>query len=168
MQVSQQNPSSPSKPEPNPETFTALRFRGGMVGALAPFFLYLVGVAWLAFSGAPDERGFWPIVLAAMILGLVLATNRTAYCEVLIKGMSQPIVSIMIMAWLLAGVLGALMNASGFVEALGLDGSSDRFIRGRVRRSELYHQLYRFHVHRNQFRNDLSLWSSPLSGRRAR
>jgi Na+/H+ antiporter NhaC len=32
--------------------------------------------------------------------------------------MSQPIVSIMIMAWLLAGVLGALMNASGFVEAL--------------------------------------------------
>ena len=33
-------------------------------------------------------------------------------------GMSQPIVLLMIMAWLLAGVLGALMSATGFVQAL--------------------------------------------------
>ena len=30
----------------------------------------------------------------------------------------QPIVMLMVMAWVLAGVLGALMNASGFIEAL--------------------------------------------------
>ncbi len=100
------------------EALPPLQFYGGLPGTLAPFFLYLLGVAWLAFSGAPDERGFWPIILAAITLGLLLATNRTTYCEVLIKGMSQPITSIMIMAWLLAGVLGSLMNASGFVEAL--------------------------------------------------
>ena len=100
------------------EPLPSLQFYGGLPGTLAPFLLYLVGVAWLAFSGAPDERGFWPIILAAITLGLLLATDRTTYCEVLIKGMSQPITSIMIMAWLLAGVLGSLMNASGFVEAL--------------------------------------------------
>lgn len=100
------------------EQLPPLQFYGGILGTLAPFFLYLVGVAWLAFSGAPDERGFWPILLAAITLGLLLVTDRTTYCEVLIKGMSQPITSIMIMAWLLAGVLGSLMNASGFVEAL--------------------------------------------------
>ena len=48
----------------------------------------------------------------------MLAKDRTAYSETLIRGMSQPIVMIMIMAWLLAGVLGTLMASTGFVEAL--------------------------------------------------
>jgi len=95
-----------------------LRFYGGTAGALAPFAMFLTGVAWLGLSGAPDERGFWPILLAALALGLLLARDRTAYAEATILGMSQPIVMLMVMAWILAGVLGVLMNASGFVEAL--------------------------------------------------
>jgi len=78
-----------------------LRFYGGTVGALAPFAVFLAGVAWLGLSGAPDERGFWPVLLAALI-----------------SGMSRPIVMLMVMAWILAGVLGAVMNASGFIDAL--------------------------------------------------
>ena len=80
--------------------------------------LFLGGVTWLALSGAPDERGFWPVLLAALGLGLALARDRAAYADAAIAGMSQPIVMVMILAWLLAGVLAALMNASGFVEAL--------------------------------------------------
>jgi Na+/H+ antiporter NhaC len=95
-----------------------LEFRGGIFGALAPFALFLAGVGWLALSGAPDEHGFWPILLGALTLGLLLARDRTAYCDAMIAGMSQPIVMLMIMAWLLAGVIGTLMNASGFVDAL--------------------------------------------------
>ncbi len=88
------------------------------MGVLAPFLLFLMGVAWLGLSGAPDERGFWPVLLAAMTLGLLLVDDRKAYCETIIQGMSQPIVMIMVMAWLLAGVLGTLMNATGLIEAL--------------------------------------------------
>ncbi len=88
------------------------------MGNLAPFLLFLMGVAWLGLSGAPDERGFWPVLLAAMTLGLLLVDDRKAYCETIIQGMSQPIVMIMVMAWLLAGVLGTLMNAAGLIEAL--------------------------------------------------
>lgn len=95
-----------------------LEYRGGLVGALAPFALFLSGVTWLALAGAPDERGFWPILLAALALGMLLVRDRTAYCEVMLGGMSQPIVMVMIMAWLLSGVLGAVLAASGFVEAL--------------------------------------------------
>ena len=97
---------------------TPLTFYGGAAGALAPFVLFLAGVGWLALAGAPDEHGFWPVLLAAQIAGLALARDRTRYCDTLIAGMSQPIVMLMIMAWLLAGVIGTLMNASGFVEAL--------------------------------------------------
>ena len=107
-----------------------LRFYGGTAGALAPFVLFLAGVAWLGLSGAPDERGFWPVLLGALTLGLLLAGDRTRYAETIVAGMSQPVVMLMVMAWVLAGVLGALMNASGFIDALiwvaarlGLEGA---------------------------------------------
>jgi Na+/H+ antiporter NhaC len=95
-----------------------LAFYGGTAGAFVPFALFLAGVAWLALSGAPDEHGFWPILIGALSAGLLLARDRSAYCDAMIAGMSQPIVMLMIMAWLLAGVIGTMMNASGFVDAL--------------------------------------------------
>jgi Na+/H+ antiporter NhaC len=95
-----------------------LQFRGGWLGALAPFALFLAGVTWLGLSGAPDERGFWPILLAALTAAMLLARDRQAWAGVVLRGMSQPIVMLMIMAWMLAGVLAAFMNASGFVESL--------------------------------------------------
>lgn len=49
---------------------------------------------------------------------MILAYDRHLYAERALAGMSQPIVLLMVMAWLLAGVLGTLMSGSGFVEAL--------------------------------------------------
>jgi Na+/H+ antiporter NhaC len=95
-----------------------LRFHGGFLGAFLPFLVFLAGVGWLGISGAPDERGFWPILLAALTAGLILARDRKAFSDTLLKGMSQPIVMIMIMAWLLAGVLGTLLTGSGLVQGL--------------------------------------------------
>lgn len=95
-----------------------LTFRFGAAGALVPFALFLAGVGVLAVAGAPDEHGFWPILLAALTAGLLLARDRTAWCEALLAGMSQSIVMLMIMAWLLAGVIGTVMQASGFIDAL--------------------------------------------------
>lgn len=95
-----------------------LQFRGGWIGALAPFAVFLAGVTWLGLSGAPDERGFWPILLAGLTVSMLLAKDRQNWAGIVLKGMSQPIVMLMIMAWMLAGVLAAFMNASGFVESL--------------------------------------------------
>jgi Na+/H+ antiporter NhaC len=105
--------------------------RGGLAGALAPFAVFLAGVAWLGLQGAPDERGFWPMLLAALALGLALSRDRAAYSEAVLAGMSQPIVALMILAWLLAGALSTVLGASGLVEGLvylsragGLDGGA--------------------------------------------
>jgi Na+/H+ antiporter NhaC len=95
-----------------------LQMRAGLAGALAPLGLFLTGVAWLAFSGAPDERGFWPILLAALALGLLLARDRQRYAETMLAGMAQPLVMVMVMAWLLSGVLSTILSAAGFVQAL--------------------------------------------------
>ena len=97
---------------------TGLEFRGGTGGALMPFVLFLGGVAWLGLSGAPDERGLWPVLVAAIGLGLLMARDRGNFCETLLAGMSQPIVLLMVMAWLLAGMLGTLLSSGGLVTGL--------------------------------------------------
>ncbi len=96
----------------------ALSFRGGTFGALAPFTIFLLGVAWLGLSGAPNERGFWPILIAALATGLLFARDRSAYCQSVIQGMSHSLVALMVLAWLLAGVLGTLLQEAGFVSSL--------------------------------------------------
>ena len=95
-----------------------LRFHLGTLGALLPLITFLGGVAFLGLSGAPDERGFWPILLLALGIGTLFATDRERYSEAVLQGMSRPLVMTMVMAWILAGVLGASISASGFVEAL--------------------------------------------------
>jgi L-lactate permease len=100
------------------EPRSPLAFWGGPATSLAPFTLFIAGVDWLGLSGAPDERGFWPILLAALTLGLVLCRDPARFSDVVVRGMSQPIVIIMILAWLLAGALGRVMQETGFVQAL--------------------------------------------------
>jgi Na+/H+ antiporter NhaC len=102
--------STPDAPAPT--------FHGGVAGALAPLALFLAGATTLAMLGAPDERGFWPILLAALGLGWMLARDRRRYGEAVVAGMAQPVVLLMITAWLLAGALAGVLASSGFVEAL--------------------------------------------------
>ena len=100
------------------ENNKTLEFHGGLFGALLPFIIFIIGVVIIALSGAPDEKGFWPVLILAIGAGLILAKDRTAFSEVVISGMSQKIVMIMIMAWMLASIIGILMTLTGFVEAL--------------------------------------------------
>ena len=95
-----------------------IAFYAGMVGAILPFIVFVSGVVAIALSGAPDERGFWPILILGLSVGLFLAKDKSAFCDVVIDGMSQKIVMIMITAWMLASIIGVLMSITGFVEAL--------------------------------------------------
>ena len=112
------NPISFTMRQEHERPAAPLGFHFGALGILAPFALFLAGVAWLGFSGAPDERGFWPVLLAALLLTLLSSRDRARCSEEMIRGMSRPLVAIMILAWLLAGVLGQLLQATGFVSSL--------------------------------------------------
>ena len=80
--------------------------------------MFLTGASWLAVRGAPDERGFWPVLLAALVTGWIFVADRRRYAETVVHGMAQPVVLLMIAAWLLAGALAGVLAASGFVDAL--------------------------------------------------
>jgi len=104
---------NPSKNKPE-----NLRYWGGTIGAFIPFLIFVVGVVTIALSGAPDEKGFWPVLILSLTLALLLARDRKRFCEVVIEGMAQPIVMIMLMAWMLASCIGLLLSGTGFIEAL--------------------------------------------------
>ena len=101
-----------------PEKTQTLAFHGGMFGALAPFLVFLAGVSWLGLSGAPNETGFWPVLLIALVFGLLISKDKSAYSDAIIDGMSRRLVMLMVLAWILAGVLGVLLRESGLVQSL--------------------------------------------------
>ena len=97
---------------------TSIAFHGGLGGAVFPFLIVVGGAVYLGIARTPDIYGYWPPVVFALVVGMLLAKNRYRYTEVLIEGMSQPIVMIMVGAWLFASVIGNLMYETGLVEAL--------------------------------------------------
>ena len=109
---------SPHPSDPDPDPPPPLAFRFGLAGASLPILAFAAGAAWLGFSGAPDERGLWPILIAALGVGLLLAKSAPAYSAAAIRGMSRPIVMLMVMAWLLAGIFSVLLREAGLVDAL--------------------------------------------------
>jgi Na+/H+ antiporter NhaC len=109
---------SPPSRDTSAATRSPLAFVGGSAGALAPVLVFVAGVAALAYAGAPDERGFWPVLLLALGLGLLLARDRSAYAEAMLDGMSDRLVATMILAWLLSGVMAAVLGASGVIAAI--------------------------------------------------
>jgi Na+/H+ antiporter NhaC len=112
-----ENPSS-RHPIDRPRGTGRLEFRGGWAGSLAPFLVFLGGVSWLGLAGAPDETGFGPVLIVAMGVGLVLAKDADRYAEAVIDGMSHRLVMLLVLAWLLAGILGVLLRESGLIGSL--------------------------------------------------
>jgi Na+/H+ antiporter NhaC len=99
-------------------TARPLPFRFGLVGAIAPLLVFVAGVGALAAAGAPDERGFWPVLVGALVTSRLLARDGSRWSEAVLEGVAQPIVAVMVLAWLLAGLLGAILATGGLVDGV--------------------------------------------------
>lgn len=95
-----------------------LAFRFGVFGALLPMAVFLAGTGWLGFSGAADERGLWPVLVLALGAGLLAAKHPAQYAAAVVRGMARPIVMLMVLAWLLAGILSVMLREAGLVHAI--------------------------------------------------
>ncbi|HUE90164.1 MAG TPA: Na+/H+ antiporter NhaC family protein [Vicinamibacterales bacterium] len=95
-----------------------LLFRGGMAGLFAPFGVMFVGVLWLGLSGVAIPEAYWPVVVLAVFVGLVLARDQRRYVSALVAGISSSMLAVMLLAWFLAGILGHLLGRTGIIEGL--------------------------------------------------
>jgi Na+/H+ antiporter NhaC len=83
-----------------------------------PLVVFLLGAILLAYKRCPDEKGYWPLAVLALALAVLPGRDRQLAAESAIAGMSQPIVAIMLCAWILASTLGQFLHESGVVDVL--------------------------------------------------
>ena len=95
-----------------------IEFRGGMYGILLPFVVLFIGIILLSIKGHAMPMAFWVPALAAMLTALIMAQNPTQCADLIIKGMSSEMVSIMLMAWFLAGIVAQLMKETGLIQGI--------------------------------------------------
>lgn len=95
-----------------------LGFFGGRLGLILPFVCMFLGIVWLGILGAALPEAFWPVILLALFLGLILSRSKRHYVDAVISGISSPMLAIMLLAWFLAGIFGKLLIATGLVEGL--------------------------------------------------
>lgn len=95
-----------------------LEFYGGMVGLSIPFIILFSGIIYLAMIGKALPMAFWVPTLAAILASILLAKSKKNCAESFIKGMSQEMVAIMLMAWFLAGIVAELLKQAGLIDGL--------------------------------------------------
>ena len=96
-----------------------ITYYGGKWVAFAPILLAIVGLIYIAVKQA-DVPEYWVVFLLPMIVCLFLAKDKTAYCEAIIEGATNKVGGILIMAVLLAGICGQLIETSGLVDTLAM------------------------------------------------
>ncbi len=86
--------------------------------SLIPLFIFIIGAMYLGLNGSPDEYGFWPIMICSMIVAMLLSKNKDVFANIVVKGMSDKLVIIMVMAWLLSGIIGVFISKTGLIETI--------------------------------------------------
>jgi Na+/H+ antiporter NhaC len=95
-----------------------LEFRLGMFGAFLPLLTLLGVILALVLTGWVHTKTLWVACLAALFVAVVFAKKPEEASEAMLGGMSRRMVAIMALAWILAGIMGKLLQTSGLVKSL--------------------------------------------------
>ncbi len=94
-----------------------LSFYGGKALVFLPITLALIGLIYIASKNANIPE-YWVVFLLPLIAGIFFAKNKKLYSEVIIRGMTSELAAILMMAVILAGICGAIINNSNVVLTL--------------------------------------------------
>lgn len=91
---------------------------GGPLTALVPALVLVSVLVWLSLEERASISGFWVGGWAALAVGLILTTNRHAFADSVIRGLSDKTGAVIVTAFIFAGVFGALLAGGGLVDGL--------------------------------------------------
>ncbi|HLS62388.1 MAG TPA: Na+/H+ antiporter NhaC family protein [Ruania sp.] len=95
-----------------------LELYGGRWTALIPALVLIAVMCILSFAERAAVPAFWVGGFAALVVGLALARNRTAFAETVVRGMADRTGAVVIIAFIFAGIFGTIMKAAGLVDGL--------------------------------------------------
>ena len=95
-----------------------LEFYGGIIGAVLPMCLIFIGIMLLVFAGYTSAKTFWCAAVGALMISYLLAKDKDYFGEVVMKGLTNHILAVMILAFLLAGITAELLKDGHLVDGL--------------------------------------------------
>ena len=93
-------------------------FYGGKFGVWLPVLFMLAGMLASTIVGGGGLARLTGITFFALALGFLLAKDKKNYGKITMKGLQNPILGTVIMAYLMAGILAQLLRQSGLIDAL--------------------------------------------------
>ncbi|WP_425755877.1 Na+/H+ antiporter NhaC family protein [Ihubacter sp. rT4E-8] len=100
------------------KTKVTAAFYGGALGPWIPVIIMIVGMIIGTVIGGGGLTRFAIITFAALIAGFLLAKDKKNFGEICFSGLKNHMLSILIIAFLMAGVMGQLLRQSGLINAL--------------------------------------------------
>ena len=93
-------------------------FYGGKFGVWLPVLFMLVGMLVSTIIGGGGLSRLTGITFFALALGFLLAKDKKNYGKITLKGLQNPMLGTIIMAYIMAGMLAQLLRQSGLIDAL--------------------------------------------------
>ena len=93
-------------------------FYGGKVGPWIPVLLMLVGMLASTIIGGGGLNRLTGISFFAISVGFLLCKDKKQFGKITLKGLQNPMLGTILMAYLMAGMLAQLLRQSGLITAL--------------------------------------------------
>ena len=91
---------------------------GGDIGAWLCVVLAVAGIMYMLLIRGGGTKSMIVVLFCALVFGLILAKDRKAYGDEMLKGLQESIICTICMAFFMAGLLSALLKTSGLIQAL--------------------------------------------------
>lgn len=93
-------------------------FYGGRLGPWIPVLLMLVGMIASTIIGGGGMSRLTGITFFAISVGFLLCKDKKQFGKITLKGLQNPMLGTIIMAYIMAGMLSQLLRQSGLITAL--------------------------------------------------
>lgn len=93
-------------------------FYGGAIGPWIPVIFMIVGMVAATVTGNGGLQRFCIISFIALAIGFFLTKNKKEFGQLSLKGLRNPMLGTIIMAFIMAGILSQLLRQSGLINSL--------------------------------------------------
>lgn len=93
-----------------------LEFYWGKFGAILPLTTTFIGIMLLVMAGYKAAKTFWAAGLFSLMLAYLLAKDKKKFNDTVIKGLSNNLMAVMVIAFYLAGITAQLLRDGGLVD----------------------------------------------------
>ncbi len=95
-----------------------MEFHLGMIGACLPIITIFVGIMGVVIAGYTSSKNFWFAGFMAVIVAFLVAKNKRDFNDIVIKGLTNNVFIVLLIAFFFAGILAKLLDVGGLVQGI--------------------------------------------------